>query len=334
MSQKNITIQDIAINAKVSKSTVSRVLNNTTPVEAKKRAAVLKAMEYLKFTPNVFARTLAGGRSMTLGIITQNIGSPFYDSVTQGVIKGLNGTDFTPIIVDGQWSEDIEKSSIFTLIERQVDGLIMVGGNLDPEVLDEVRDNVPMVLVARKLDGWEERSVFIDNAAAAKKATQFLIDSGHRNIAHIAGIKDHQDATERLLGFQHALEEANLEVVDELIVQGDFSGQSGVLAVETLLLRGVSFSAIFSANDEMAMGARLALYRRGIRVPDEVSIVGFDDQGNSAFMTPPLTTVSQPAMEMGRAASSMLISMVNEQPYDPPQLATDLVIRESVSRLR
>lgn len=334
MSQKSITIQDIAINAKVSKSTVSRVLNNSTPVDAKKRAAVLKAMENLKFRPNVFARTLAGGRSMTLGIITQNISSPFYDAVTQGVIKGLNGTDFTPIIVDGQWSMDIEKSAISTLIERQVDGLIMVGGNLDSEALDEIRGNVPMVLVARQLDGWEDRSVFIDNVAAAKKATQFLIESGHRNIAHIAGIKDHQDATNRLLGYRQALREANLDIDDELIVQGDFSGQSGVLAVETLLLRGVNFSAIFSSNDEMAMGARLALYRRGIRVPDEVSIVGFDDQSNSAFMTPPLTTISQPATNMGRTASSMLISLVNEQDFDPPELAANLVIRESVSRLR
>lgn len=334
MGQKSITIQDIATDAKVSKSTVSRVLNNSTPVDAKKRAAVLKAMENLKFRPNVFARTLAGGKSMTLGIITQNIGSPFYDSVTQGVIKGLHGTDFTPIIVDGQWKKDIEKNSIVTLIERQVDGLIMVGGNLAPEVIDEIRGDVPMVLVARQLDGWENRSVFIDNTAAAKKATQFLIESGHRNIAHISGIKNHQDASNRLHGYCQALEEANLEIADELIVQGDFSGQSGVLAVETLLLRGVSFSAIFSANDEMAMGARLALYRRGIRVPDEVSIVGFDDQGNSAFMTPPLTTISQPATNMGRTASGMLISMVNEQTFNPPELAAKLVIRESVSRLR
>ncbi len=333
MSQKNITIQDIAVNAKVSKSTVSRVLNNSTPVDAKKRAAVLKAMENLKFKPNVFARTLAGGRSMTLGLITQNIGSPFYDSVTQGVIKGLNGTDYTPLIADGQWSEEIEKNSVITLIDRQVDGLIMVGGNLSPDVLDDLRGDVPIVLVGRNLQGWEDRSVFVDNFAAAKKVTEFLIQSGHRNIAHITGIKDHQDSTDRLEGYQQALREANIEIVDELVVQGDFRGQSGILAVETLLLRGLAFSAIFAANDEMAMGARLALHRRGIRVPDEVSLVGFDGQENSAFMTPPLTTVSQPALEMGRAASSMLINMINKRPCNLPKLEAELVIRESVIRL-
>ena len=141
---------------------------------------------------------------MTLGLITQNIGSPFYDSVTQGVIKGLNGTDYTPLIADGQWSVEIEKNSTITLIERQVDGLIMVGGNLRPEALDELRGDVPIVLVGRNLKGWEERSVFIDNFAAAKKATEFLIHAGHRNIAHITGIKDHQDSNDRLKGYQQA----------------------------------------------------------------------------------------------------------------------------------
>ena len=334
MNRKNVTIQDIAKKAKVSKSTVSRVLNNTTPVEAKKRAAVLKAMKKLNFKPNVFARTLAGGRSMTLGIVTQNIGSPFYDSVTMGVIKGLAGTGYSPIIADGQWNQELEVAAIRTLIDRQVDGVIMVGGDLDAATLKEVSDEVPMVQAARHLEGWKDRCIWIDNVAAAKKATQYLIEAGHQKIAHIAGIRDHQDSSDRLLGYQQALREANLDESDQLIAQGDFSARSGVLAIETLLLRGVVFSAVFAANDEMASGARLALYRRNIRVPEDVSIVGFDDQPNSAYMTPPLTTVSQPAHEMGEAASKMLVNIIAEQPFEVPVLPADLVIRESVSRLR
>lgn len=334
MLHKNITIQDIADTANVSKSTVSRVLNNSTPVEKKKRAAVLKAMKKLNFKPNVFARILAGGQSMTLGVVTQNIGSPFYDSVTMGVVKGLAGTDYSPIIADGQWNQELEVAAIKTLIDRQVDGIIMVGGDLDSHALEEACDGVPMVLVARQLTGWNDRCVWIDNVAAAKKATQYLIEAGHRNIAHVAGIRNHQDAIDRLLGYRQALTEAQLDASDELVVQGDFSGQSGVLAVESLLIRGVTFSAVFAANDEMASGVRLALHHRGIRVPEDVSIIGFDDQPNSAFMTPPLTTVSQPAQKMGQAASNLLIKMIANEPYQIPELPVDLVIRESVQRLR
>lgn len=334
MNRKNVTIQDIANTSKVSKSTVSRVLNNTTPVDAKKRSAVLNAMKKLNFKPNVFARTLAGGKSMTLGVVTQNIGSPFYDSVTMGIIKGLAGTKYSPIIADGQWNQELEIAAINTLIDRQIDGIIMVGGDLDSKALDEVRNGIPMVLVARKLDDWEGRCIWIDNVEAAKKATQYLIDLGHRNIAHIAGIQNHQDAIDRLLGYQQAVREAKVNTSEDLVVQGDFSGPSGVLAIETLLMRGVSFSAVFAANDEMASGVRLALHRHGIRVPEDVSIIGFDGQTHSAFMTPPLTTMSQPAIQMGQAASTMLINLIDNQSIEIPDLTADMVVRESVHRLR
>jgi len=332
MNRKPITIQDIADTAKVSKSTVSRVLNNTTPVEDGKRQAVLKAMKKLKFKPNVFARTLAGGASMTIGVVTQNIGSPLYDSITQGIIKRLATTDYSPIFVDGQWQPELERGAIHTLIDRRVDGVIMVGGNLSAEELEEFDQRVPMILIARNLAGWEGRSISIDNEEAAFIATKFLIDSGHHRIAHIRGIKDHQDAIDRLSGYRKALADAGIEWDDQLMVEGDFSSRSGVLAIEALLMRGVPFSAVFCGNDEMAMGARLALYRRGIRVPEDVSLVGFDDQPSSAYMTPPLTTVAQPASEMGTKAAEILIKKLNEQPFTTQQLPVNLVIRESVAR--
>ncbi|MFT5300177.1 MAG: LacI family transcriptional regulator [Mariniblastus sp.] len=330
MNQK-ITIQDIANQANVSKATVSRVLNNSSPVDEKKRSAVMKAMKKLDFKPNLFARTLAGGRSMTLGIVTQNIGSPFYDSVTQGVTKELSTTEYSPIIADGQWSQDLEKEAIATLVDRQVDGLIMVGGDLDAEALEEARRNVPTVLVARRLEGWEDRSIQIDNIAAGKMATDFLIESGHRNIAHVTGIQDHQDSIDRTAGYLQSLAEAGIKINESLIIPGNFSGQSGVLAIETLLLRGTPFTAIFAANDEVAMGIRLALFRKGIRVPEDVSIVGFDNQPSSAFMTPPLTTISQPAIEMGQAASRMLVGILKNQAGKLPTFNGELVIRESVT---
>ena len=176
MNQKNVTIKDIALKANVSKSTVSRVLNNTTPVNKAKRQAVLDAMEELKFKPNVFARRLAGGKSMTIGIVTEYIGSPFYDSVTKGAIEQLNDTNYTAIIADGQWQEKLERDAISTLVERQVDGLIIIGGSLRKQSADDLIGDIPSVMVARREAGCDDRCLFIDNKEAAKIATNHLIE--------------------------------------------------------------------------------------------------------------------------------------------------------------
>lgn len=334
MDFKNVTIQDIAETAKVSKSTVSRVINNSTPVADKKRKAVLDAMEKLNFQPNIFARGLAGGQSMTIGIVTQNIGSPFYDNVAQGIISGLRSSIYAPVFVDGQWKPEVEEQVIQTLLGRHVDGLIIVGGSLSEEKTVQLAEQKPVIMVARQVDALKDRCIYIDNFEAAYQATRFLIEAGHENIAHLTGIRRHQDATRRYKGYCQALSDANLELNPDLVIEGNFSGQSGVMGVESLLMRGHSFTAMFTANDEMAYGARLALYRKGIRVPEDISIIGFDDQPNSAFLTPPLTTVRQPALEMGQAAAEALVGLLTDGEFELPDLKADLVIRESVSRRR
>ncbi len=333
-TDKKSTIDDIARFAKVSKSTVSRVLNDTTPVAKAKRKAVLAAVKKLDFKPNQFARGLAGGQSMTIGIVTQNIGSPFYDSVTSGVIKGLDATGYTPLIVDGQWDVDIEKAAVQTLLGRQVDGLVIVGGSITETDLDKIRSQRPTFIVARELDDWGGSCAFVNNYQAAYDLTQYLLEQGHREIAHITGIMRHQDAIKRYDGYAAALADGGIPLDKQRIFEGNFSGQSGILAIETFLIRGARFSAVFAANDEMAFGARLALSRRNIRVPEDVSLVGFDDQPLSAFMTPPLTTVAQPALEMGIAAAQAIVQRLKNKPFNLPDFPTRLVLRESVTRLR
>jgi len=185
MTEKNVTIKDIARKANVSKSTVSRVLNNTTPVNEAKRQAVLDAMKELNFRPNVFARSLAGGKSN--------------DSISKGVIEALNSTKYTAIIADGQWQESRERNAISTLVDRQVDGLLTIGGTLDFEAINEFGSYIPLVMVARKEDGWEDRCVYIDNKEAAKVAVKHLIDMGHKRIAHIMGDSTHRELREILL---------------------------------------------------------------------------------------------------------------------------------------
>ena len=327
--KKNVTISDIAAHANVSKSTVSRVLNDTTPVTEEKRKAVLAAMKEMNFEPNIFARGLASGQSYTIGVVTQNLGSPFYDSISQGVVSGLADTAYSPIFADGQWQTDIGKAVVKTLIGRMVDGLIVIGSRLTPDFLEDLKQTIPTLLVGTQMDGWENLCLFIDNEQSGFEATQHLIELGHTKIAHITGITEHQDSIRRLKGYRRALKEANIKVDEDLICEGNFDGESGVSGVEQLLKRGKPFTAIFAANDTTAFGARLALFRRGIRVPEDVSIVGFDDQNEAAFFTPPLTTIRQPAEEIGNAAADTLVKLINKQEYETKKLKAKLIVRES-----
>ncbi|MEM0924533.1 MAG: substrate-binding domain-containing protein [Planctomycetota bacterium] len=332
MEPSEITIQDIADRASVSKATVSRVINETSNVNPAKRKAVIKAMKDLGYQPNSVARSLAGGKSMTIGVLTQNFGSPFYDAISQGIISGVSGTGYSPIFADGRWDQEAGVDSIRTLIGRRVDGLIIVGGEVPVEDLNTLRERLPTVVVARQLAGWGGQCIHIDNVAGGYQATKHLIDFGHRRIAIIRGIHNHSDAIQRFEGYLKALEVAGIEVDNDLIYQGDFSGQSGVMAVNSLIAQGVHFSAIVAANDMVAFGARLALHRHGIRVPEDVSIVGFDDQAEAQYMTPPLTTVRQPAVEMGMAASVALLKVISDELSETPYLSAELRQRESVAR--
>lgn len=326
-----VTIADIAQMAGVSASTVSRVLSGANKVSEAKREAVLKAVSDLNYHPNMFARGLASGQSMTIGVLTQNFGSPFYDAIIQGIVQRLNKTGYFPIFADGQWQQEMEVEAIQAMMRRQIDGLIVLGGYLTFDELKELAGNIPVVIVARKLAGFEENCVSIDNVEAACQATQHLIDLGHRQIVHICGPMDHPDARDRRDGYLKALAEAGIEPDPELIIDGAFRRQSGVLAVEMLLSRRTTFSAVFAANDQMAFGTRLGLYRRGIRVPEDVSLVGFDDEPAAAFMIPPLTTVRQPAVQLGLEAAKIVLARLKGEQVVATPLKAELVVRESTA---
>ena len=210
----------------------------------------------------------------------------------------------------------------------------MVGGRLPTEELQDLKQRLPCIAVGREIKDWESQCVFVDNELAAYQATDYLIKLVHKNIAHITGIKDHPDSIRRREGYMRALAEASIEYDSDLISEGQFDGESGVKAIETLMSRGKHFTAVFAANDLTAYGARLALYRKGVQVPEDVSIVGFDDQLESSFVTPPLTSVHQPANEMGEAAAEALVKLINDQPYELPSFPPELVIRESTQAVK
>jgi LacI family transcriptional regulator len=329
ITKETVTIADIAKTANVSTSTVSRVLRGTANVSDSKRDAVLKAVADLKYQPNIFAQGLASGQSMAIGVLTQNFGSPFYDSILQGVVQGLQNTNYFPIFADGLWEAEVEYEAIMRMVQRKIDGLIILGGYMTAKDLGQLSEIFPVILVARHLPDFEENCIYIDNSAASFKATKYLIELGHKRIAHVSGRPDHPDGASRLRGYKMALENFGIEIHPDLIVEGNFRRQSGVLAVENLLSKGISFSAIFAANDQMAFGVRLGLYRRGIRVPDDLSLVGFDDEPAAAFMVPPLTTVRQPAVELGQEAARIILARLKGQSISTPKLEAELVVRES-----
>ena len=326
-----VTIQDIARQAGVSKATVSRVLNGTTPVHEDKREAVREAIDRLGFRPNAVARSLAKGRSLTIGVLTQKIGAPFYDAIAQGVILGLGETGYSPIFVDGQWRTDLEVQAIQALVGRRVDGLVLIGGGIPGAQLTELSGDLPTVVVGRNLTDEQHDCIFTDNVEGGYLATQHLIEYGHRDIAIIRGIAEHADAVDRFDGYRRALAEENIELNPALVIDGDFSAESGVAAIDALLAREQEFTAVFAANDTTAFGARLALHRAGLRVPEDVSLVGFDDQAEAAFMVPPLTTIRQPAREMGAEASRALLSLIDGESFESRSLRGELQVRESVA---
>lgn len=327
----NVTISDIARTANVSISTVSRVLGGTAKVTEPKRKAVLDAVNELNYQPNVFAQSLASGQSMVIGVLTQNFGSPFYDAILRGVVLGLYDTGYFPIFADGQWQPKIEKEAVNAMMRRRIDALIVIGGFLTAEDLNYYAEQIPLIVVARDIKDFEENCVYVDNFQASYLATQHLIERGHRRIAYVTGPPDQEDAVRRQQGYKKALEDAGIEPVEELIVEGNFRRQAGVLAVEMLLARGNSFSAIYTANDQMAYGVRLGLHRRGIRVPEDISLVGFDDEPAAAFMIPPLTTVRQPAVELGEEASKIILGLLKGEPITARKLNAKLIVRESTS---
>lgn len=339
MSRNNkITIEHIAKQANVSISTVSRVLRKSSGVAAQKREAVLRAVDELDYRPNVFAQSLASGQSLTIGVITQNFGSPFYDGILRGILQGLEQSAYSPLFADGRWDTTIEKRAVQTFTDRRVDGLVLVGGQLPEPFLVDVAERVPLVQVGRKLASIDDNCIYADNFKAAYELTRYLLDMGHRNIVHITAKMNYEtsvtDVAERLEGYKQALRDAGIQPEPSLVIEGDLQQQSGALAVEMLLMQKHPFSAIFAANDQMAFGARLALYRRGFRVPDDVSLVGYDDEATAAFTIPPLTTVRQPSVDMGQATAAAILNLINNKPIEKRRFENTLIVRESVLKHR
>jgi LacI family transcriptional regulator len=329
-----VTLEMVAKEAGVSPSTVSRILNGTARVRDSKVRAVEAAIAKLQFMPNPVARSLARGRSMSIGVVTQAIDSPFYGEALAGIEKGLLRAKYSPLFVSGHWREGDERRCVDHLLTRRVEGIILLTSCLPDQELVNLSRSVPLVVTGRNVEADRVYCLDEDSTLGARLATDYLIGQGHRRIAFISGPPNHPDAMQRLDGYRAALAAARLPFNARLVIAGDYMESGGQVAINALLEARVEFTAVFAANDQTAYGAMLALYRRGLKVPQDVSLVGFDDLPSSAFTIPPLTTVHRSTDEIGEAAAEAMIDLVERRVPQARVSAPTLAIRESTRPLR
>jgi LacI family transcriptional regulator len=324
----------VAEAAGVSASTISRILNGTAVVSELKQKAVERAIAELGFVPNPVARGLAGGRTLSVGVVAQVMDSPFYGAALRGIEDELNPAGYSPLYVSGHWDAANETRCIDVLRSRRVDGLIVLTGRLTDQALKAYARSLPIVVTGRSLKAAGLFALDFDNFEGGRLATEHLILLGHRRIAFIAGDPLHPDASERLRGYRAALEAAGIAFESNLVVPGAYNEVSGLLAVNRLLEGQQQFTAIFAANDQMALGATLALHRRSLRVPEDISVVGFDDLPASQYAIPPLSTVHHPSYDIGRLAAASMLQLLSGSKPTAKAPAPTFIARESSRRLR
>ena len=328
-TQGPVTLDMVAQLAGVSASTVSRILNGTAKVTDDKRAAVDAAIAELGFVPNPMARGLAGGRTLSIGVVTQAIDSPFYGGALRGIEDELDRAGYSPLFVSGHWNAAEEARCIAMLQARRVDGIIVLTGRLSDNALRTCAKRLPVVVTGRTLKAKNLCALNFDHVEGARLATLHLLNLGHKRIAFITGDPAHPDANERLVGYRAALQAAGVADDPELVVPGLFTEESGLLAVNRLLDSRQRFTAVFAANDQMAFGACLGLHRRGLRVPQDVSVVGFDDLPLTQYALPPLTTVHHPAYDLGQLAAAAMLQLLRSEKPAVAVPAPHVVVRES-----
>jgi DNA-binding LacI/PurR family transcriptional regulator len=306
-----VSIKDIARAAQVSHSTVSRALRDSPLVSPETRALIHKIAAEKGYTVSAVARSLVTRRTNTLGVVVTSIADPFVGEVVGGIEEFAEGHAYSVILATCHADPEREKRAVRSLQERRVDGILVTAsrvGALYLPMLEEMK--VPIVLINNQYPGEFGYHVSIDNPAGARAVTNHLIGLGHRRIAYIGDRFGLHSDTERCAGYRESLEAAGIPFDPALAVTGDSGPESAVVAMRELLDRADPPTAVFCYNDMSAYGAMRAARDRGLHVPDDISIAGFDDLFLSSYTDPPLTTVRQPKHEMGRDAAGILLDLL------------------------
>jgi LacI family transcriptional regulator len=326
------TIREVAAHACVSPSTVSHVLNNTRFVEPETKKRVLMAIETLGYRSNSLARSLRRRETSTIGLLVPDNSNPFFADVARAIEDVGFAEGYNVILCNSDLSDAKEVAYIDVLLSKQVDGLILIATNNRPEHLEPIlRAGVPLVVVDRELGDVPIDQVLVDNELGGYLAGQYLVRLGHRRMVCIAGPHDLTPSAKRITGFRRALAEAGIELTPDEIVPGDFQYAGGKAAMQTLLKRRPDCTAVFAANDLMAIGALNVLSRASLHVPIDISLIGFDNILQSEMMSPSITTIAQPIVEIGRSSAALLIERIKRRRSDSMRLLLEptLIERET-----
>ncbi|MBD7958394.1 LacI family DNA-binding transcriptional regulator [Microbacterium sp. Sa4CUA7] len=327
-----VTIEEVAAAAGVSRSTVSRVVNGSTAVSPTALEAVNRAITELNYVPNRAARSLASRQTLAIALVvpedtTRFFGDPFFAAVVSGINARISRSDYVLNLILA--NDDPRDKTTSYVRSGAVDGAVIVSHHTSDTFIDRIAASVPVVYGGRPVREREnDYYVDVDNVEGGRVATQHLIERGRRRIASITGPVTMPAGVDRLQGYRDALAAAGLEEV--AVEDGNFTAEGGARALERMLEAGVEFDGLFVASDLMARGALATLARAGIRVPQDVGIVGFDDSPVATAVTPALTTVRQPSHEQGEHMASILLELLRGgRPQHVTMLATELIVRDS-----
>lgn len=332
----DVTIKDIAKLAGVSAATVSRVLNGTKAVSPDATERVLAAIEETGFRRNAAARSLASKKSHMIGVLITDISNMYFGELVSGIDSMAHYFNYNIILANSNRDEQREIDCLNILIEKGVDGIIFtVHKNMKERVEEFIaKSNIPFVSLNRPCHN--AFSIRVDNFKESYEAAKYLINLGHRNIAYISGFfNDDASGIPRMEGYKQALKDNGIALKQSYISEGDFTFKSGYDAAEKLLMFNKDITAILVGNDEMAFGAITCIQDRGMKVPENISVMGFDNIKYTDYFRPRLTTVKQPIFEIGELATKTLLRAINgeEIPIKDIVINGGIIIRDSTRQI-
>jgi LacI family transcriptional regulator len=331
------TMKQVAEKAGVSTTTVSHVINDSRVVSKEVQERVRAAIHELRYIPSAVARSLKNDKTNTLGMLVPNSSNPYFAELIQGIEDAAFSLGYSIILCNSYDDPKKQVAYIRVLMEKRIDGLILVSSGSDRELIRLLsNEGLPKVLVDRELSGVSADFVESDHEQAGYLATKYLIDLGHREIACVSGSEDLLSSSARVAGYRKALREARIKPRPDHLLYADFTSKGGFEAFSQLLALRTRPTAIFAGNDLMAIGGICAANERGVRVPDELSVVGYDDIALASYCNPPLTTIRQPKREIGALTAHTLVARIaeGEAPLRRELLQPSLVVRKSTAAPR
>ncbi|MGE6628846.1 catabolite control protein A [Bacillus sp. NPDC077027] len=314
----NVTIYDVAREANVSMATVSRVVNGNPNVKPTTRKKVLEAIDRLGYRPNAVARGLASKKTTTVGVIIPDISSIFYSELARGIEDIATMYKYNIILSNSDQNTDKELHLLNTMLGKQVDGIVFMGGNITDVLVEEFkRSPVPIVLAASVEEQAKTPSVNINYEQAIYDSVHLLVEKGHKRIAFVSGpLSEPINSVKKLNGYKRALEEAGIALDEALVMEGDYTYDSGIEALASLLEQEDQPTAVIAATDEMALGVIHGAQDRGVSIPNDLEVIGFDNTRLSLMVRPQLTTVVQPTYDIGAVAMRLLTKLMNKEEVD------------------